>query len=186
MGNTGEERRFDRALLFKICLMTVVLGGLLALFVWVSVQKPSQPSFIETSSTPTRTVVEDDNVLEKVEGASEATRPKDDQIWDFETAYVTPDPVKQLELLEKIATPQYIANEYSANSIDVDKLVVRVDRRTSSFSIVKGSQNTYCLITSKLNLTSFRDEKLVLSYSIQHTTMWINTHDGWKVASEMR
>lgn len=187
MSSEQEDGHFNGARLLRICLIVVGIGGLVALCIWVTVQRPSQFPEAEASPTPSPTsIIGEDDTLETIEGLSDSKQPTDAEIWAFETAYVTADPAKQLELLQKIATPQYISNEYSATSIDVDELEVKVDRPTSSFAVERDSQNTHCFITSFLNLNSFRRGEHVLSYSIQHTTIWVNTKDGWKVASEMR
>jgi hypothetical protein len=168
--------------------MIMVVVGLAALCVLVtllmassnkdnSAPPPATPSPSSTGHDDTRAVNEE---------ISDTDQPSADEIWDFETAYSTADPADQLALLEKVALPQYIDAEYTAVTIDVNNLVVRVDRKTSSFSIQKDIENAYCYVTSKVNLNSFRDDQHVLAYSIQHTTMWVNTKDGWKVASEVR
>jgi len=180
--------QLNRARLLKRCLAVAFAGGLVALCIWVTVQKPSLSTGAETSSTPSPvpTVAGEEDALEKPKNISKLPQPTDDEIWAFETAYVTADPTEQRKLLEKVATPQYISNEYSTTSINVDGLEVKVDRTTSSFSIQRDSENTHCFITSTLNLNSFRNKELVLTYSIQHTTIWVNTRDGWRVATEVR
>jgi len=188
MSSGGEGRSFNGGLLFKTFLAVVGIGGLVAACIWVTVQKPTLSTDADSSPTAssTPTVIGEDDTPPVYEDISPANQPTDEEVWAFETAYVTADPAEQLPLLEKVATPQYISDEYSAVSIDVDKLVVEVDRLTSSFSVQKDPDNTHCFITSNLNLNSFRNGELVLSYPIQHTTVWVNTLEGWKVASEVR
>ena len=188
MSSEGEGSSFNGGLLFKTFLAVVGIGGLVAICIWATVQKPTSATDVDASPTASSTpvVIGEDDTPPVYEDISEASQPTEEEVWAFETAYVTADPAEQLPLLEKVATPQYISEEYSSVSIDVDKLVVEIDRRTSSFSVQKDSENTHCFITSNLNLESSRDGEPVLTYSIQHTTVWVNTLDGWKVASEVR
>jgi len=186
--SSEEGRRFNGSLFLRTSLAVLVLGGLVALCIWVTVAKPFQNPDAKASPTASADplVVGEDDTPPVYKDISGANQPTEEQVWAFETAYMTVDPAKQLPLLEKVATAQYISEEYSAVSIDVDGLVVQVNRNTSSFSIEKDSENTHCFITSNLNLNSTRNGEPVLAYSVQHTSLWVNTPEGWKVASEVR
>jgi hypothetical protein len=190
MSNNGGAERVNLGLLLKVSLAVLGIGALLALCIWVTVQKPSSPAdvTVSTSTDPSAapTIIGEDDTPPMYKEISEAEQPTDEQIWEFETAYVTADPAEQLPLLEKVATPQYISSEYSSESIETNGLVVEVDRLTSVFSIEKDRDKTHCFVTSHLNLNSFRNNEPVLSYQIKHTTLWVNTLEGWKVASEVR
>lgn len=184
----GGENRFGGSLL-KICIVVVILLALVALCIYVSIPKSSpqtgtHPSPTSTSST--NSAHQEDSTT-KDTTTSAQTQPSSKDILDFESAFNTTDPTERLELLKKVATAQYIEKEYSATSIDVSKLVVQVNRTTSTFSVEKDPQGAFCEVTTHVSLESFRNGKQVASYSApQHTTVWVNTKTGWKVASEER
>ena len=188
MSSEGGGNRFGGFPL-KLCLMVLGISALVALCVYVSIQK-SLPGMSTSSSpvaSPTKSSQYQEDVPSKDEDLSSQAKPSVNEIWDFESAYNTVDPTEQLKLLQKVATTAYIDSEYSATSIDVNKLIIRVNRKMGSFSVEKGPQNAYCVVTTIASLESSRDGKLVASYSApSHTTVWINTKAGWRVASEVR
>ncbi len=192
MSNQRGEGRFGGFPL-KICLVVIAVAALIGACVYVSIPKSSpqapvgstETSRPAASSTPSSTLKEDTPT--KNSDQSSKAQPSKDEVWDFETAYNTTDPTLQLALLKKVATAQYIDREYSATSIDYNNLVVRVNRSLSTYSIVKDPQETYCEVITTASLESFRNGKHVASYNApQHTTLWINTSEGWKVAFEKR
>jgi hypothetical protein len=192
MSSEGGGKRFDGSFL-KICLWVLAIGALVALCVYVTILKSSSQAHVNSSPTTSATSTQSDQEKDPEEsfslnrGNSSKAQPSKDEIWDFETAYNTTDPVEQLKLLKKIATAQYIDKEYSATTIDFHKLVVKIDRTTSTFSVQTDLQNSYCEVTTNASLKSFRNGKFVASYPApKHVTVWINTKDGWKVASEKR
>ena len=168
--------------------MVIGVVGLAAICVWVTINNSSPQKDVSSppSATSSPSRPGHDETRDVNEDISDTDQPSADEIWEFETAYSTADPGEQLKLLKKVALPQYIDTEYSAVTVDVNELVVQVDRKTSSFSVQKDIENAYCYVTSKVNLNSFRNDEHVLAYSIEHTTMWVNTKSGWKVASEVR
>ena len=179
----------------KICLGIVLAAMLVGACIYVSIPKSSAQVPVGSTATaaPTAsprstpgTSLKEDTPTHNSQVSSEV-QPSQDEIWDFETAYNTTDPKLQLSLLQKVATQQYIEKEYAPTTIDYKGLVVKVNRSSSTYAVVKDSQGAYCEVTTTAALESYRNGKRVASYTAPpHTTLWLNTQQGWKVASEKR
>lgn len=103
----------------------------------------------------------------------------------FEQAYNTPDPTKRRALLAPLATPQYLADFSVSDKDKTDGLTVTVNPDDSTVTKSCDTDSVSCYVVTQVALTSTRAGKKVNSFLVPlHATEWLNTPDGWRVASE--
>ncbi len=142
------------------------------------------------SAAPTSATEMDEHILELSENEdpidpdlSGEPRPSDELIWQFEQAFYTPDPLEKESLLALVATPQYIEAYRDDEPDRTDGATVEVVPNEVIVTVSKDLLT--CVVETTANLRLSRNGEVYLEYlAPTHSTFWINTPEGWRVAQE--
>lgn len=179
-----------------VVVLIVVTVVLIVFAVWVSFPKDknthsatSQSTDRPTISAPVQTTPPDDQ-QEDYGGLnrdiSKLEQPKEAQAWLFLLAVNTPEDNERLALMKKVATQQFIVNDYVKNMNNVHGLVATINRNVSTFTFECDSLSGSCVMTANYSVVMTRDGKTVNTIGpLQSKSLWINFKDGWRVASLM-
>lgn len=168
-----------------------IIAGIFALilimiiFTSIGKQGTALPVSTPASTNPVATaapegVIEEDTLA--ISDNSQIPSPTVDQIWVFETAYNTPNALLRSELLTSVATAQYIEANRD-ESVSVFSISVEVNRDESVIEEVAVNElGIACVVVTNtvINVSEGgATQKVALP---KHTSYWINTPEGWKVA----
>ena len=117
---------------------------------------------------------------------SDHPKPSDQQIWEYEQAYVTPDSQQREVLMKRIATDQYLAQDLNHAPAQYKGIDVKVDSKKSVVVSMTVSDTRFtCYVVTRVFLETSRDGKVVNRFEgPQHASVWINTPDGWRVVQD--
>ncbi len=151
---------------------------------------PSAPSNPDPTTTTKPSEVMDDVEEEDLPEVynpvvSDIPQPTNEQILAYEQAYFTPDPVQRETLMKPLATDQYLTEELSREPAKYEGIEVRVvPVETEIQSVTVGDTRFTAYVVTQVFLETVRDGKVVNQFSgPRHSSVWVNTEDGWRVAT---
>lgn len=145
----------------------------------VSIPTHSPTVSSSTSATP----FAEDSSLPDSSDLSDLPEPTKYQVWQFETAYNTPDPKVRNELLKGVATQQYLSANRDSFS-KANSAVVTIDKNQSKMTVVVDDTRTSSYVVTYVVLNVSESGVSETTTLAPHGSFWINTSDGWKVARE--
>lgn len=154
------------------------------------------PGPAASSGTPTpgaSSSVPPSEVLDDTEGedlpevtnpvVSDEPAPSTEQIWAYEQAYFTADPVEREALMKPLATNQYLAEDLNREAVKYEGIEVRVVTEESGIVSLTVNDNRFtAYVVTNVFLETVRDGEVVNRFQgPQHSSAWVNTEDGWRV-----
>jgi|GEM_PF-3077780 len=145
----------------------------------------STPVPTSTAMTdPSETLVNEDDPPPDLSGLSSISQPTKVQVWQFETAFNTPDPETKVELLLGVATGQYVDahRDGFTKPSDID---VKIDENRSTMTIAVDQTRTSSYVETRVLLAVSEGGVTRTVTLAPHGSYWVNTPVGWKVTKDI-